>query len=152
MAFGAQGTAWIDQVTDISSTQLYPMRFPRHENGVDYIYVQADDAITQYQACKLDLAASTTGNKVTPTGATTDRIAGVAQVAVTDEYYFWLAVKGMVTCKIATAASAGDLLSGTATAGVLALGAATDARVDVCGVAMEAGAATNAAKAISLRW
>ena len=149
MAFGAEGTAFIDQLIDISSTQLYPMRTRRHQNGIDYIYVQADDTITQYQACKIDFAASTTGNKVTPTTATTDFILGAAQVAVTDENYFWLAVRGVVTCKILDAAAAGDVLSGSATAGCLTLGAAA-ANVHAAGMALEDGAAGDGGKLVYL--
>jgi hypothetical protein len=150
MAFGAQGTAFIDQVTDISATQLYPMRTRRHENGVDYIYVQADDAITQYHACSIDFAASTTGNKVRPATDTTDFVQGVAQVAVTDEYYFWLATRGVVTCIIGATAVAGNPLSATAADGVLDLGGANDARVHVCGVALQNGAAGPVSKLIQL--
>lgn len=151
MAFGAVGSGFLDQVADISVTQLYPMRSLRHENGIDYIYVQANAAITQYQACAIDAAASTTGNKVTPTTATSSYVEGVAQVAVTTQYFFWLAIKGVVSCKILTAATVGQLMTSTAVAGVLGAGGATDALVHVTGVALEAGAATNAAKLIKLK-
>ncbi len=150
MALGPIGFGFADAVDEQSATQLNPIGALRYEGGIWYRYVQADDAITQYQACTYDHAAATDCSKVTPTGATTDHVAGVAQIDVTDEYYFWLAISGNFLCKIATGASAGDLLSASGTAGVLALGGATDGRVHVCGKAMQAGAATNAAKLVVL--
>lgn len=138
-----------DQVTDISAT-LPPGYFvgkKRIIGNTEYTYVQADDTITQYQAVTTDHAANTSGKKVTPCGAATDDFFGAAQVAVTDEYYFWCATRGSMTCKIATAATAGLQLACSATAGVLATPADTDV-AHIRAKAMEAGAATNAAKLI----
>ena len=113
------GQVFDDKVTAISSTALYVIGTVRHENGKKYVYTQADDTITANQAVKLDVAASATGAKVTPSGATADILFGVAEVAVTDEYYFWCCVAGSTTILVADSLSAGDILGPSATAGTL---------------------------------
>ena len=138
-----------DLITDTYSALPpgYFVGMTRIIGQTEYTFTQADDAITQYQAVTTDHAANTSGKKVTPCGAATDDFFGAAQVAVTDEYYFWCATRGPMTCKIATAATAGLQLACSATAGVLATPANTDV-AHIRAKAMEAGAATNAAKAI----
>ena len=119
--------------------------------GVEYTYTQADDTITQYQAVSLDVAADANAKKVTPSSAVIGNLFGVAQIAVTDEYFFWCATRGKVTCLIDTNATAGLLLAPSATAGVLIAPNSDGSEVThVRAVAMEAGAATNAAKRIYL--
>ena len=108
-----------DKVTAISADALYPVGTVRHENGKKYVYQQADDAITQYDYVILDVAASATGKKVVSGTDTTDMIFGVAEVAVTDEYYFWCTVGGPATVLAATGLSAGDTLGASAATGVM---------------------------------
>lgn len=135
-------------IDDESSTAKHVVGERTFKDGVEYIYTQADDAITQYMCVSLDQAADSTGGKVRPCAAVADDVFGVAQIAVTDEYYFWCAVRGKVTAKIATAATAGQLLSASDTSGVMANPGAAEAHIR--GKALEAGAATNAAKSIYL--
>lgn len=143
--------ASVQDISLISSTANHNVGDRCIVDGVEYVYTQADDTITQYQAVSLDVAASANAAKVTPSGAVIGNLFGVAQIAVTDEYYFWCAVKGKVTCLIDTNATAGLLLAPSATAGVLIAPNSNGSEVcHVRAVAMEAGAATNAAKRIYL--
>ena len=135
-----------DAVTDTSSTAKYRVGTRRQQNGREYIYIQADDAITVNQAVKMD---STTGVKVTPTAAATDDLFGVAETAITDEEYGWITVKGVASCKILTAATAGQVLAPTSTAGVLGNPANTDVAM-IRAVALQNGAATNLTKNVYL--
>lgn len=149
MAFGAQGTAFVDQVTDAGSTQLYPLRFPRWENGKMYRYMKATTALTVNQAAALDTTTDNTGNNVRPTAAVTDMLFGVAETAILINNFGWITVMGVASCKIATAATAGQFVSPSATAGVLIN--QTTAGNDVnAAMALEAGAAANLAKNIYL--
>lgn len=104
-------------VTDIHSS-------PKHRVGTEYIapngnvycYIQADDAITVNQAVQMD---STTGVKVTPTGAASDLLFGVAETAITDEYYGWITVRGVAQCLVADSMAQGDPMAASGTAGTL---------------------------------
>ena len=123
-------TAFQDAVTAISSTQLYPIgtiRYETNSNGLmcKYEYNQADDALTQYDAVAVDIAGSATGLKVTRASSAGQLIKGFAQVAVTDEYFFWLQVGGHGSGTIKNGVAAGEPLTGTSTAG--AAGQATEA-------------------------
>lgn len=117
MSFGV-GIAWKDYVTAISDTAKYPVGTIREENGKTYMYQQADDALTAGQFCALDSTASATGKKVTPSGAGSI-IFGCAETAITDEYYGWVTIKGIVSGLIANNVAAGQALYATATAGTL---------------------------------
>lgn len=126
----AQPITFQDKVTDISSTALYPIGTKRYEvdsNGLMacYQYCQADDALTQYDAVAIDIAASAAGLKVTRAATAGQRLLGFAQVAVTDEYYFWLQRGGVMSATMKTGVAAGDPVTGTSTAG--ACGQATEA-------------------------
>lgn len=112
-------TAFLDLVTDTSATAQYKVGTRRYENGREYVYTQADDTITANQVVKLDAAASTSGAKVTPTAAATDPVFGVAEVAVTDEYYFWCTVRGVASALVKTGTTAGTLVAPSSTAGAL---------------------------------
>lgn len=111
--------AFNDKVTDISATAKYPVGTLRRENGKLYEYQQADDAITAGQFVKLDYGASDTGKKVTPTGAITDHVHGVAETAITDEYFGWITIQGGCDALVANGVAAGQRLFPTATAGTL---------------------------------
>lgn len=117
MSNGLQ-SAWIDKVTDTGATQLHPVGTRRFENGREYIYQQADDTIAVNSLVKLDAAASATGLKVTPTGAAVgDSAFGVAEVAVTDEHYFWCTVRGVASCLVANGVAVDDPLGSGGAAG-----------------------------------
>lgn len=114
--------AFTDKVTEISSTPLYPIgtvRFQPDSNGVmaKYEYCQADDALTQYDAVCIDIAASANCTKVTRAGTAGQLIRGFTQVAVTDEYYFWLQTGGVMSATMKTGVAAEDPVTATSTAG-----------------------------------
>jgi len=137
-----------DPVTKESSTALYPVGTRRFEGGNEYVYMQADDAFTAGQAAKID---SATGVKVTPTAAATDGCVGVAEIAVTDEYFFWMTVRGPASVLIATGTNAGEILAPSGTAGVLAIAPTSTARRKVIGEALEANSSgADAAKVVYL--
>lgn len=115
------GLSFRGKVSDTYASLPEGMRvgLRRFEGGKEYVFTQADDAFTAGQAAKPD---STTGAKVTPTAAATDGFSGVAEVAVTDEYYFWLTIRGSnIQASVADSTSAGAILAPSGTAGVLAV-------------------------------
>lgn len=122
----------------------------RFLNGKEYLYVKAGGTIAVNQACKFDFANKTDGSQVIVTAAVTDHLAGVNEAgALVSGNFFFMTVRGYAQCQILTAATAGQILAPTATAGVLGSPANTDVTVQRA-VAMQAGAATNAVKAIYL--
>ena len=127
--------SFAEAVTKISATPEYPVGAKRFEGGKKYIYQQADDALTVGQAVILDFTASAYGLKVAPSAAATDHVYGVAEVAVTDEYYFWATVGGQVTASVATGVTAGDPLIATSAAGIIGKDGA--AAANRCAIAME---------------
>lgn len=94
-------------------------------NGAQYKYVQADDAVAQYDAVKIDPSAAGSGSSannpfvVTPTANADEVIAGIAQVAIAAGYYGFILIKGLGVAKVAAGLAAEELLVTTGTAGTL---------------------------------
>lgn len=90
-----------------------------------YVYVQADDAVAQYDAVTLDFAAGGSGaaasvpHLVTPTSAATSFFVGVAQVAIAAGSYGFILVEGEGIVQAETAVAQGDVLAPSAVAGEL---------------------------------
>lgn len=139
--------SFIDTVTDTSATAKYPVGTRRFQDGKEYCYQQADDAITVNQAVKLDAAASASGLKVTPTAAAGDSCFGVAETAIADEYYGWITVAGVASVLVANGTAADDPLAASAAAGVLtkAAEAGSGDYEFVVGNALEANSSGSAA-------
>lgn len=104
------------EVTTISSTPVHPIGTRLFKNGREYVYMQANAALAAGQCVKL--VAS--GIAVTPTTAATDPVLGVAETAVTINYYGFITVRGPATILIATGTSVDAILAPGATAGVMA--------------------------------
>ena len=112
-------------------------------DGTEWVYVQANGAITQYytvaidenyQAAHLTTALNTTGHQI-----------GFAQVAFADNDYGWIAVRGSnIKATVKASCAADARLFTTTTAGVLD-DASASAAARVYGVVAVTGAATNAA-------
>lgn len=104
-----------------------------------YQYVQADDAVAQYDAVQLDVAAAGSGSSanvpflVTPTSAADQIIVGVAQVAIAAGSYGFILIEGGGTVKAAATVVAGAPAVTIATAGTL------DDTVAAAGNALAAG-------------
>lgn len=113
-------TCFHDKVTDTHSTLPpgYFVGMRRYENGREYTFTQADDAVAINKLVKLDIAASATAKKVTPTAAAGDSTFGVAEVAVTDEYYFWATTRGVALALVADNTTVDDPLAASGTSGV----------------------------------
>lgn len=111
---------YVDVVTATSTEAKNRVGLRRFENGREYIYQQADDAITAGQAVKLDIAASADGLKVTPCAAAGDSCFGIAEVAIADESYGWITVRGVATVSVANGVAVDDPLAASGAAGVLA--------------------------------
>lgn len=144
--------SFIDAVTDISATAKYPVGTRRFENGKEYVYQQADDAVTAGQAVMLDAAASASGQKITPTSGSGASCLGICETAITDEYYGWVTVgpKGAVVSAIVkTGVAVDDPLAPSATAGALvdAVEAGSGDYEFVCFAAMEANSSGSDASA-----
>lgn len=88
-------------------------------DGQEYMYVQdSGAAITQYFAVAIDEAFAAT--ELTTTLAQEGHYIGIAQVALTADYYGWIAMKGSdLTCKMNAAVAVDTQLYTTATAGEL---------------------------------
>lgn len=102
-----------DKVTDISSTLPpgYYVGMRRYESGREYTYMQADDTVAVNSPVKLDIAASATAQKVTPTAAAGDGFFGVAETAITDEYYGWITTRGVASCLVLDGVAIDDPLA-----------------------------------------
>lgn len=139
--------SFIDAVTDTSTTAKYPVGTRRFEDGKEYVYQQADDAVTVNQAVKLDAAASASGQKVTPTAAAGDSVYGVAETALADEAYGWITVRGVVSVLVANGTAVDDPMAASGTAGVLvkAAEAGSGDYKFVVGNALEANSSGSAA-------
>lgn len=111
-------------VTRISATPEFAIGEEREEFDETYglkryRYAWADDTITINQALTEDITASATGRKVYPPATAGLPICGVAEVAVTDEYYFWMTIVGKVNVIQKTGTVVGTVLTATTTAGAL---------------------------------
>lgn len=91
------------------------------DSGKEYIYVRADAAIAQYDACMMKLGETDDPFAVVKTAAATDRCWGICEWASVDANdYFWMTVRGWVPiANVADASAQGDLLTPSATAGRL---------------------------------
>lgn len=125
MSYGTINKVLGVDVDVVSSTPDHELGLVVEADGVRYMYVQADDAVTQYNAVKIDAAAAgsgTAGNVpylVTPTAAADEVLAGVAQVAFTAGYYGFVAIGGKVIVLVAAGLTALEPLGTTGTAGTL---------------------------------
>lgn len=104
----------------------------QHELGLEvwvdskrFVYVQADDAITLYDAVTLDVAAAGSGTAanapwlITRTGAAGVNVFGVAGVAITAGYYAFVQTWGKAFVQAETSVAALDKLASSAVAGEL---------------------------------
>ncbi len=89
-------------------------------SGKRYRYVRADAAIAAGDCCKYKLGETDDPWAVVPTAATTDFGFGISEVAVTDQYYFWITIHGFVkNAKVTTGVAAGSMVAPSGTAGRL---------------------------------
>jgi hypothetical protein len=122
-------------------------RYRNEANGKEYIYVQADGAITQYQAVSITPA----GQAAALTKANADKgyKVGVAQIAFTDDYYGWILVVDPIGTgsyvRAASACASETLLYTTATAG--RIDDSDTGQTAIEGIELTATAATAAASA-----
>lgn len=139
----------VDNITDGRSAGLNDCI--TDHGGVEWVYVQAGGAISQYdfvtidetgQAVALALAGVQAGHKV-----------GVAQVAFTDNDYGWIATKGMGLDGNVDASTAADVTlhvsPDTSLPGQLGDRTSTSARIEGI-VAIEAQAGTSVAANVTL--
>lgn len=108
-----------------TSTQAHELGLAVWFNGIEYTYVQADDAIAQYDAVTLDVAAGGSGTAanapwlVTKTGAAGVVLMGVSHLAASAGYYGFIITKGKAFVQAETAVAALDYLAPSAVAGEL---------------------------------
>ena len=116
-------------------------------DGTEWVYVQANGAITQYDCVAID--ENYQAAPMTTALGNTGAIVGFAQVAFTNDYYGWVAVGGTnitVRCEVATA---DQTLRTTVSAGVLST-ASTASAVKFAGlVAVTAVASTGSSEVIA---
>jgi len=104
-----------------------------HELGIEipcvdgkvYKYIRAGAAIAVGDALKVDYAEGL--NDFDPTSAATSKLAGVAEVAIADNEYGFVVVKGTVVAKLSGSTAANAGLIPSATAGTLGTAADTAA-------------------------
>jgi hypothetical protein len=116
----------VDVTAGNTSAQEHELGLEVWVSGIKYTYVQADDAVTLYDAVTLDVAAAGSGTAanapwlVTPTGAAAVSMSGIAGVtAFTAGYYGWIITGGKAFVQAETAVAALDFLAPSAVAGEL---------------------------------
>jgi hypothetical protein len=89
--------------------------------GKRYIYVRADAAIAQYDACEMKLDETDAPFAVIKTASAASKLFGICEFASVDANdYFWLTIEGWIPiANVADASAQGDYLSPSATAGRL---------------------------------
>ena len=88
-----------------------------------WMFVEAGEAITAGDLCKIDTTAAGTPYKIhraDAAGTFTYLLRGVAQFDIASGKYGWICIKGTVVVQAATAVAAGDSLQSTTTAGEVA--------------------------------
>lgn len=90
-------------------------------NGYEYIFVEADEAVTQYAACVIaeDFGVEMVDTTSTAADAGQGKGVGVAQTALTSGYFGWIMVNGIGSCLGAASCVKYTELNSTATAGTL---------------------------------
>jgi hypothetical protein len=112
--------------TDRSTTALLALGTRAWDkSGNEYIYVKAGASIAQYDAVRF--SGSALGyDDVRPTSAVAQVVLGSADAAFASGDYGFILHKGIGTVKVAVGTAAGSSLVSSATAGTLAIAAATD--------------------------
>ena len=112
-------------------------------DGKEFVYVQANGAVTQHDAVVIDetyqAAALSTSNDAR------GDLVGAAPVAVADDYYFWAQIKGPSTIRGAGSVAANVRLNATGTAGVLDDDGSTTAAEIISLIATTANGSTDTA-------
>lgn len=109
------------------------------QTGLDYRYVQAGSAITQYDTVQID--ENFTALPITRALADDAGQVGFAQQAFASADYGWVAVSGgNITLRAASSASANAVLWTSDTAGVLTTAASTASHLPIFGVALATAA------------
>lgn len=144
-----------DQFTVATSLRVdkpgYTIGMLREENGKLYRLAKAGAAIPINAAVKPDTAATGTdiGHQVVKTSVAAEGVSGVAEIAVSNGYYFWMTIGRVASVLVTGTIAVGDRLAATATAGTLSpLAAATFGHV--CAHALEANASGAATKKVHL--
>lgn len=117
MAYLTNGIIGADLDTESDSATFDLGTRATGTDGTEWVYVQANGAITQYDCVSIDENYQATA-MTTALGNTGSRV-GFAQIAFTDNYYGWVAIGGSnitVRCEVATA---DQTLRTTVSAGVL---------------------------------
>ena len=124
MAYSISGILGVDLDAE-SSTQLYPLgtvvcgtASTSDLLSAEYMYVRADEAITQYQFVKIDDDYECAPLTTTISGAEPTHV-GCAQIAFTANYYGWVAISGTFTGLISASCAADVKLKTSATAGYI---------------------------------
>lgn len=89
-----------------------------------WMFVEAGEAITAGDLCKIDTTAAGTPYKIhraDAAGTYTYLLRGVAQFDIDSGSYGWICIKGTVVVQAAAAVAAGDSLQSTTTAGEVAV-------------------------------
>jgi len=97
-------------------------------DGTEWVFVQANGAITQYDCVLIDedyQAQPITSTLATEADTSSGDLLGFAQVAFADNDFGWVAVKGSnIRCRLSASCVAHTMLYTTASAGVLDDGSA----------------------------
>lgn len=118
MAFVLDGT--LVDLTLTGTTKLYPLGTEKEaSDGNTYVYIEADEALAQYAACRLLEDGGSDELTTTNSGAVPTRVV-VPQVAIASGSYGWAVSHGISFSVLAAASCAADVKCyTTATAGVI---------------------------------
>ena len=125
MTYAGRKRLGID-VTVTSTTQQHELGLRVElNNGNQYVYIKAGEALTAGNAVKLGALA--TYQTVLHTTAATTTLVGIVETSIANASYGFICVKGLVAnCNLATGVVATDPLVGSGTAGRMAKCAASD--------------------------
>jgi hypothetical protein len=128
--------------TDGSGAEFVLGQCEKGADGTVFMYVQAGAAITQYQAVGID--ENFQASPLTKTMADDGWMVGFAQIAASDNDFFWLCMEGSnINVQVAGSCAADVSLYTTSTAGVLDDTSASQTKVQ--GVTAVAANATTSA-------
>lgn len=121
-------------------------RYCSHD-GKEYVFVQANGAISQYDAVIIDESYQADQLDTTNSGSGFGDLVGVAPFAFADDDYGWVQVKGPCTVNVGSSCATNTQLNSTGTAGRIDDDAAVGSE-DITGIVTTGAESSNTAAAM----
>jgi hypothetical protein len=121
--------AWVTSVAANDSTQKEELGILRFENGKVFKYVQVSSAANIAANFAAEYTGTSTGVRLAVASA--QKIAGIAETALSTSFYGWITVQGLASAMCNSSVTAGNGLIVAGTAGMLTVAtSASLARAD----------------------